>query len=242
MNDRAKLEKVLRELGTVVPLEKSSIKRYSTSGNIADLKPLREHIPEGLTIIFEAPQRRGKTLGGVIWALDAYQHGRNVFSNIQLGFAHNPLEFSDIRLEDGLSKYWNGHVFIDELNFYFDARRSISGPNIEFGSFLLQQKKQGCNITGTTHDLSYLDLRLRDNYDFLIRPTVYPKYPAAPRILKMEVENGPLQGQFRRTFVLDCQPFLGLYDSFAVYDPFKNKRDQEGEEDWKPKRKRRVTL
>lgn len=202
---------------------------------------IREHVPEGLTIIFDAPQRRGKTLGMTIWALDAFQNGRNVFSNIQFGFPHNPLEFQDIRLADGPSRYWNGHVAIDELNFFFDARRSISGPNIEFGSFLLQQKKQGCNITGTTHDISYLDLRIRDNHDYVIRPEVFPKHPAPPQVLKMTIENGPLQGNMRKVLALDCRPYLGLYDSFAVYDPFRASRDSEDDEPKKP-RGRRVTL
>lgn len=205
-------------------------------------RKIREHVPEGLTIIFPAPQRRGKTLGMTIWALDAFQHGRTVWSNIQFGFPHNPLEFQDIKLKDGPSRYWNGHVAIDELNFFFDARKSISGPNIEFGSFLLQQKKQGCNITGTTHDISYLDLRLRDNYDYAIIPTVYPAYPNPPTILKMVIENGPLQAPMRKVLALDCRPYLGLYDSFAVYDPFKNKRKDEDEDDWKPRKSRRVTL
>lgn len=197
---------------------------------IQDIIPVpRAHIPEGLTIVFEAPQRFGKTLSMVMWALDAYQHGRNIFSNIQLGFPHEPLEFSDMQLETGGSKFWNGHVCIDELNFYFDARRSISGENIEFGTFLLQQKKQGCTITGTTHDLMMLDNRFRNNYDYLINPRVWPKYPAKPQIVQMKIENGPLQAHMRRTITLDCRPFLGLYDTFAVYDPFKNKREDQDE-------------
>jgi hypothetical protein len=187
---------------------------------------IREHVPEGNTIIFEAPQRWGKTLAMVIWALDSYQRGRTVFSNIQLGFPHSALEFGEIKLTTaagGRSPYWNGHIAIDELNFYFDGRRSLQKENIDFSAFLLQQKKQGCHLTGTTHDLESLDVRLRMNYDYVIRPKCYPIHPAAPQILKMDIENGPLQARFRRSLTLDCQPYLGLYDSFAVYDPFKNR-------------------
>lgn len=191
---------------------------------------IRPHIPEGQTIIFEGPQRVGKTLGAVIWSLDAFQTGRNVFSNIQLGFPHEPLEFSDIKLADGESRFWNGHIFIDELNFYFDCRRSMKPANIEFGAFLLQQKKQGCNLTGTTHDLMSLDLRIRNNYDYLVTPRVYPAYPNVPDIIVLEVENGPLQKTFYRKFALAARPLLGLYDSFAVYDPFKKPPKKEKEQ------------
>jgi len=183
---------------------------------------IREHVPEGNTIIYEAPQRCGKTLAMVMWGLDALQHGRNIFSNIQLGYPHNPLQFSEIELEDGSqSPFWNGWILIDELNFFFDSRRSMSPENIKFSANLLQQKKQGCSLTGTTHDLYSLDLRIRDNFDYIIRPTVWPPYPAVPQVIQMKIENGPLQKRMRKTLTLDCRPFLGLYDSFAVYNPFK---------------------
>lgn len=189
---------------------------------------IRDHVPEGLTIIFEGKQRKGKTLSGVIWALDAYQQGRNIFSNIQLGFPHSPIEFSEIKLEDGASKYWNGFVLVDEWNFFFDSRKSMRKENVEHSSFLLQQKKQGCTIAGTTHDLMSLDVRLRENFDYLITPEVYPAYPAVPQTLRMKIENGPLQSHFKKSITLDCRPFLGLYDSFAVYDPYKNKPKPSG--------------
>lgn len=191
------------------------------------LSKVRQHVPEGSTVLFEAPQREGKTLGAVMFALDAYQHGRRVFSNIQLGFDHEPLEFTDVKLADGQSKFWGGHVFIDELNFFFGGRRSMSEENIQFAAALLQQKKQGCNLTGTTHNILDLDVILREHHDYLIKPKVYPAYPEPPVIIKLEIHSGPLQ-RWRppRTLTLDCRPYLGLYDSFAVYDPFKRKPEK----------------
>lgn len=179
---------------------------------------VREHAPEGSTVIFEAPQRRGKSLGAVIWAWDAYEHGRNVFSTIQLGIPHEQLTFADIDLEQGSKRYWNGHIFIDELNFFFDCRRSMSSANIRFGNYLLQQKKQGCNLTGTTHSLEYLDRRIRDNHDFVVTPRVYPAFPKPPETLKLHIRNGPTMPPFEKKITVDCRPFLGLYDSYAVYD------------------------
>lgn len=201
-------------------------------------KPVKTHVPEGLTIIIEAPQRWGKTLTMVMWALSAYQNGLNVFSNIQLGFPHTALEFDQIKLETGQSKFWNGWIVIDELNFYFDGRRSMSPENIEFGVFLLQQKKQGCTITGTTHSLDSLDVRLRQNYDFLIQPEALPKHPKVPEAVKWHIENGPLQARFRKDLTLDCRPFLGLYDTWATYDPFRASKERKAAK----KEARRVEL
>jgi hypothetical protein len=206
----------------------------------SNLAAIRPHIPEGLTIVIEAPQRFGKTLSLAILALDAYQHGRSIYTNFQLGFPHEPLSFTDVRLADGASRFWNGFVALDELNFLFDGRRSMSGPNVEFAAWLLQQKKQGCSLAGTTHNLGSLDVRLRDNFDLLIRPRVWPAYPNVPQILQMTIENGPLQARMRKKITLSCAPYLGLYDTFAIYDPFK-KTAKDGDEPL-PKPGRRVTL
>ena len=185
---------------------------------------IRQYIPEGSTTIFEAAQREGKTLAAVIWALDAFQHGRKIFSTIQLGFPYEPLNFSDVKLADGQSKFWGGHIFIDELNFFFGGRRSMSNENVEFAAALLQQKKQGCNLTGTTHNILDLDVILREHHDYLVHPRVYPAYPEPPVVIKLEIDTGPLQ-RYRptKTLTLDCRPFLELYDTFMVHDPFQHK-------------------
>ena len=188
---------------------------------------VREHVPEGYTMLFEAPQREGKTLSDVIWALDAFQRGRRIFSNIQLGFPHEPLEFGEMKLEDGQSKYKNGFILVDELNFFLRARGHGTDMNKQAIPFLLQQKKQGCIFTGTTHNLLDLDVVLREHFDYLVKPEVFPKFPAVPEVLRMEITNGPLQKKFYKKIVLACRPYLGLYDSFAVYDPFK-KADKQG--------------
>lgn len=196
----------------------------------------KEYVPEGYTIIFEAPQRRGKTLGMVMAAVDAFNQGKRIFSNIQLGFPHTPLDFRELELEDGQSIYWNSQIVIDELNFFFDARRSMSKKNQKFGTYLLQQKKQGATLTGTTHNIDYLDVRLRQNYDYVFRPEVYPAFPHRPEMLRLTVENGPLQPLTHKTLKIPCRPFLGLYDTFAVYDPFA------GDDEEPPKRKKPAPL
>src|SRR5688572_2312286 len=136
-----------------------------------------EHVSEGNIIAFAAKQRRGKTLSGCLWSLDAYQHKKKVFSTIEFKFPYTPLKFTELKLENENNPLRNGHLFIDELNMYLDARASMSKVNREFCSFLLQVKKQGLTVTGTTHEMLYLDKRFRQNYDFEIQTDVYPRFP-----------------------------------------------------------------
>lgn len=186
-----------------------------------------DYIAEGYTTIFEGPQRCGKTLAMTIWAYYGFLAGRKIFSNYWLNFQHESLKFKDVRLANGASRFRNARVPIDELNFYYDCRRSLSSANVKFGAFLLQQKKQGCDILGTTHDLTSLDGRLQRNYDFLVRPRVYPEYPEKPLVLHLEIFNGPSQKPFSKTMDFLCEPFLGLYNTHEVYDPFEGMTKKE---------------
>lgn len=181
---------------------------------------VKEHVSEGNIIIFEAPQRYGKTLGGCVWALDAYQHKKPVYSTLAFRFPYKPLNFTELKLANQENPLTNGHVFIDELNMFLDARASMSKVNREFCSFLLQVKKQGITLTGTTHRLDYLDKRFRQNYDYKIQTEVFPKFPNTPDILKMKIQNGPTTKYCNKTLTLKVRPFLGLYDTLNVFNPF----------------------
>lgn len=199
------------------------------------LSEVREHITEGSIKLFQGPQRSGKTLAGCLFALDAFKKGRNVFSTIEFAFPHTPLNFYDLKLSNETHPLLNGHVFIDELNFFLDARAAMSKVNRDFSSFILQIKKQGCNLTGTTHEISYLELRLRRSYDHAINCQVYPQYPHKPQILKMNIVNGPNQKYMNKTVKLDVRNLLGLYNTLNIYNPFEGATKAKGA--FKPKEK-----
>lgn len=198
------------------------IEKEITRSNTDNLAEAGEYIREGQIIVKNGPQRSGKTLGGCIWALNSLHQKRKIYSTIEFKFKHTPLDFYHLRLEDNANELVNSHIFIDELNFYLDARAAMSKVNREFSKFLLQSKKQGVLLSGTTHALSYLELRFRQNYDFIINCAVYPKYPAVPEILTMNILNGPLQEHTNKTVTINVKPYLGLYNTRHVYNPFQS--------------------
>lgn len=203
-------------------LREEDIPSETVTSNRDAMQEGHEYVREGNILIFEAPQRKGKTLGATIWAVDSYRHKRKVYSTINFNFPHEKLDFYKLRLSEaeGQSRLRNGHLFVDELNFYLDSRASMSKVNREFSSFLLQTKKQGCIMTGTTHAIKSLEMRFRDNYDYSITPEVYPKYPGTPKVIKMLIRNGPTQPRMNKTITLNCEPYLRLYDTHNVYNPF----------------------
>lgn len=201
---------------------------------------------EGRIVILEAPQRAGKTLGMSILALDEYIKCRQpVITNIAyedpvtglVRIPYKPLNFFELTMEK-IGQFTNRPITIDELNFYLDSRGSMTKINRRFGQWLLQSKKMGISTYGTTHSLQYLDLRFRENFDYLVQPTtlyhnvfneqlrVEEKKPA---VLVMKWYNGPNQKHFRRTITIDFRKrpdLLGMFNSRNVFNPFAEMEEQ----------------
>lgn len=193
---------------------------------------------EGKITIIEGPQRSGKTLAMSILALDEYASRRNkVLTNIayenpetkKLRIPYEPLNFFELTM-DKIETFLNRCITIDELNFYLDNRGSMTKINRMFCQWLLQSKKMGINTYGTTHNLHYLDLRFKENFDFLIRPTtIYETIIIGsneikkPRFLVLKWYNGPNQKHFRKTIRVDFHKkpeLLNLYNTRHVFAPF----------------------
>jgi hypothetical protein len=205
-----------------------------------------EYYKEGRITVIEGPQRSGKTLGMSILALDEYIACRQpVITNIAyeapdtglVKIPYKPLNFFELTMEK-IGTFTNRPITIDELNFYLDSRGSMTKINRRFCQWLLQSKKMGINTYGTTHNLGYLDLRFRENFDFLVQPTtIYQTIwnevlrieERKPALLVMKWFNGPNQKHFRRTITIDFRKkpqLLGMYNSRHVFNPFAEMEEQ----------------
>lgn len=178
---------------------------------------------EGKIVLMEGKQSSGKSLTAALWTYSDYCKGRPVYSNIGLKFPHKPLNFFDLTMRDKNGELEGATLFIDELNFYCDSRGSTTKLNKEFTQFILQVNKSDINVYGTTHEVSFLDLRLRKHFDYLVKPTCLPIRRAdyePPRVLKMDISNGPKQRAFHKTPSIDPTPYLGLYNTKNRINPF----------------------
>lgn len=204
----------------------------------------REAYREGRIVIIEAPQRMGKTLSMSILALDEYLvNNRNIYTNIayenplthEQRIPYKPLNFFELTMEK-IDTFRNVCITIDELNFYLDSRGSMTKINRRFCQWLLQSKKMGINTYGTTHNLNYLDLRFRENFDYLIKPICHydmndenPMTRGRPIGITMKWYNGPNQRHFRKNITIDFRlkpKLLGLYNTRHVFNPFAEMEQQ----------------
>lgn len=205
---------------------------------------------EGKTIIYQAPQRGGKTLSMAIVTKDEAIKVKNnidVLTNVAfqrpetqaITIPFRPLNFFELTMEK--IKYFNNRVIdIDELNFYISSRACMTKVNRRFCEYLLQSKKMGIINQGTSHNLYYLDIIYRENFDYLVLPEmryeqirVGSQMIKKPRAVIMRWMNGPNQKPMRSTVPVDFHKFpnlLGLYDTRFTFNPFQEIEEHAAQE------------
>ena len=109
-------------------------------------------------------QGSGKTLFLVKKAYEYYKEGKTIYSNIKLNFPFKPINYNDIincRLK-------NAVVIIDEIHLLLSARNSMSRQNrLICDGFISMVRKMGLNVLGSTQTERKVDVRFREEKDFL---------------------------------------------------------------------------
>ena len=109
-------------------------------------------------------QGSGKTLFLIKKAYEYYEQGKTIYSNVHLKFPYKKLDYNDIincKLE-------NGVVILDEIHLLLPARNSNRVINREIcDNFLSMVRKKGLIIFGTTQTERKVDIRFREEKDFL---------------------------------------------------------------------------
>lgn len=109
-------------------------------------------------------QGSGKTLFLVMKGYEFYKKNQTVYSNIDLKFPYEQLDYNDIvesRLRDGV-------VLLDEVHLLLPARLAMRRINREIcDGFLSQARKTKVDIYGTTQLPRKVDIRFREEADFV---------------------------------------------------------------------------
>lgn len=109
-------------------------------------------------------QGSGKTLLLVAMAYKAYKQGKKIYSNVALKFPYTQLDYQDI-IECSLK---DSVCIIDEIHQLLPARNSMSKINREIcDGFISMIRKQNLELYGTTQTSRKVDVRFRDETDYL---------------------------------------------------------------------------
>lgn len=115
-------------------------------------------------------QGSGKTLFLVERAYDAFKKGLTVYSNVHLNFPYTKLDYNDIvecKLKEGI-------VIIDEIHQLLPSRNSTSKRSREIcDGFLSMVRKKRLEVYGSTQTTRKVDIRFREERDFLYICTKY---------------------------------------------------------------------
>lgn len=149
---------------------------------------------------------KGKTLSGVIEACSALRQGREVFSNIWLGFLH-----TKIRTPYDFLEMNNGFFLGDELWALADNRKSKSLLSDIVTILCLRSRKRRFDVFYTQQYLQ-IDIRIRFITDFWIKPVFYPK---SGRLVQT-IYDAEFTGFHQRA--IDARPYFNLYDTET--DPY----------------------
>jgi len=128
----------------------------------------------------------GKTLSMVNLGLEDLYKGKKIFTNVKLKKVKKYRDrityltkekVTDIfhLVKSGEFNMENSTILIDEAHNYIDSRNSASSKNKIFSYWILQSRHTGkgsCDIIYTTQELRQIDVRLRNNTDWIIQPNI----------------------------------------------------------------------
>lgn len=128
-----------------------------------------------LVVLYKGRRGIGKTLTMVKDGFQYYLDGWKVFGNLKTSFSKYISE-EDILKLDKSSKLYNCVIMIDEIQIFFDSRRSMKKTSINFSNFIQQIRKRNIIILGTTQFSSTIDLRFRQHSDIIVYPNFNKRF------------------------------------------------------------------
>ena len=115
----------------------------------------------------------GKTLVQTWIAIRMYQRGDIVYSNFTIKNPFIDKEISrKIKSKGDLDHAHDGWLIIDEAAKLADSRQSMSSSN-QFSTKVLQlNRKRGLSLVYSAQDAFMIDIRLRENTDYVLMPQI----------------------------------------------------------------------
>lgn len=175
-------------------------------------------------MLYKGAKGRGKTLTMVKDGYKYLKDGWAVYSNMtSVKFAHHLTGGEILKLNKETDIY-NACLIIDEIQIYFDSRKSTSTNNRNFSNFVQQIRKRNIKLLSATQYVGTVDLRFRQHANIVVRPKlVYIEHKPICEVtyldmdsIEDDLENGTLTDPIETTVVYDPKPIFSLYDTDEV--------------------------
>lgn len=125
--------------------------------------------------LYKGRRGSGKTLTMLKDGLKLYHNGYKILRNFECSFGKY-ISNEEILSLDKNSNIDNCVLMIDEMQIFFDSRRSMQKSSINFSNFIQQIRKRNIIMLCTTQYSSTIDLRLRQHLDIVCYPYFSKKF------------------------------------------------------------------
>lgn len=122
-------------------------------------------------VLYKGKRGCGKTLTMIKDGLIYSKNGYRILRNFNCSFGEYISEEEILEL-DKHSEIFNCVIMMDEIQIFFDARKSMRKVNINFSNFVQQIRKRNIVLLATTQFANTVDLRFRQHTDIIC----YPNY------------------------------------------------------------------
>lgn len=170
-----------------------------------------------MIIIYVGRKGRGKTLTLVKDAYKYHLEGWKILSNMQelrFGENFNPKDLFD---NNFLKSLKNTVLVIDEIQHFFDSRRSMNKKNVDFTHFLQQIRKNNIRLLGSIQRLGNVDLRVREQLDISVFPNHNKIFGVCEvrYVDETSIEDDELGSTLKSEIkiVFDARPVYQLYNT-----------------------------
>lgn len=169
-----------------------------------------------MIILYKGRRGAGKTLTMVKDGLKYFLNGYRILRNFECGFGEyiSDEEILDLNKD---SEIYNCVIMIDEIQIFFDSRRSMKKQNLLFSNFIQQIRKRNIIVLATSQYSNTVDLRFRQHVDIMAMPNFIKSLDVCEVIyIDLTSVEDMLQGIKEPNHVkviFDAKPIYKLYQT-----------------------------
>jgi hypothetical protein len=127
-----------------------------------------------MIVLYKGRRGSGKTLTMIKDGFRYYKNGYKILRNFTCSFGKYISDEQILNLNKD-SNIKNCVLMMDEVQIFFDARRSMRKQNLQFSNFVQQIRKRNIILLGTAQYANTVDLRFRQHVDIVAYPNFYKK-------------------------------------------------------------------
>lgn len=122
--------------------------------------------------LYKGRRGSGKTLTMIKDGLQFYNDGYRILRNFDCTFGEyiSDEEILELNKHSNIS---NCVIMIDEIQIFFDSRRSMAKQSLYFSNFIQQIRKRNIIVLATSQYSNTIDLRFRQHVDIIAYPQFY---------------------------------------------------------------------